>query len=185
MGYVTKGRRDKRLPLIEGVHRLLTGRQGSSGGGLLFLRPDVMSGTGKAPLRNASRTELRREYADRLARERQPSARIRQQIRNTLFREAGGLRYDHIEHEFRRIKTGLNWPDAATLKDFRHLFSTCLQNAGLPESYRKYLTGHAPGRSAMVSYSHLNQLRERYDEAVQRQLQPLVAVLAQRSGAGN
>ena len=71
----------------------------------------------------------------------------------------------------------LQWPSTATIKDFRHLFATCLENAGMPEHYRKYLMGQSPGRAAIVTYTHLNEIRQRYEEAVLRQIQPLVDVI--------
>ncbi len=180
LGYTTKGRRDKRLPLIGPITRLLKNQQHQSQGGLLFQRRTVSEGVEQTPLMGTARENLRQEYATRLDRERGLSAKIRHAIRDQILQEAGGLTYDHIEHEFGRIKEKLAWPTEATLKDFRHLFSTCLQNAGMPEFYRKFLMGQSPGRAAIVGYTHLNQLRERYLETVERQLQPLVNGLEKR-----
>ncbi|NES72849.1 MAG: hypothetical protein F6K24_50470, partial [Okeania sp. SIO2D1] len=69
------------------------------------------------------------------------------------------------------------WPAAATLKDFRHLFATEMQNAGMPEHYRRYLMGHSPGRSAVLNYSHLNEVREQYERAVDLRLRPIVEAI--------
>jgi hypothetical protein len=66
------------------------------------------------------------------------------------------------------------------LKDVRHLFATTLGNAGMPEFYRRYLMGHSPGKAAIVTYTHLNELRIRYEEAVHRCFQPLVETVMQR-----
>lgn len=55
-----------------------------------------------------------------------------------------------------------------------------MQNGGLPEYYRRYLMGHSPGRAAIVSYTHLNELREHYETAVAKKLQPIMAALQQR-----
>ena len=44
----------------------------------------------------------------------------------------------------------------------------------MPEHYRKFLLGQSPGRAAIVTYTHLNEIRRRFEEAVQRQFQPLV-----------
>ena len=75
----------------------------------------------------------------------------------------------------------MGWPAAATPKDFRHLFCTALENAGMPESYRRYLMGHAPGRSALVAYTHLTKLRDAYEDAVRREMMPLVEALRGRA----
>ena len=77
--------------------------------------------------------------------------------------EARALGYDHIQHEFQKISRSLQWPNSATLKDFRHLFSSCLENAGVPEFYRRYFMGHSPGRAPITTYTHLSQLHEQYD----------------------
>jgi hypothetical protein len=53
------------------------------------------------------------------------------------------------------------------MKDFRHLFNTSMQNAGMPEFYRRYLLGQSPGRSALVNYTHLNDLQQQYTRAVE------------------
>jgi hypothetical protein len=47
----------------------------------------------------------------------------------------------------------------------------------MPEFYRRYLLGQSPGRSALVNYTHLNDLRHQYEQAVNKTLKPLLAVL--------
>ena len=74
----------------------------------------------------------------------------------------------------------MDWPAAATLKDFRHLFCTTLGNAAMPEAYRRYLMGHAPEKAAVVAYSHLNELRRHYAEAVRREWTPLINAVVER-----
>ena len=101
-------------------------------------------------------------------------------VRDELFREAGSLDYDHIEHEFRTLAQKINWPRETTLKDWRHLFATTLGNTAMPEAYRRYLMGHAPGRAAIFAYTHLNQLRQHYGDAVSREWTPLIAVINRR-----
>jgi hypothetical protein len=90
------------------------------------------------------------------------------------------MTYDHLEHEFRALARQLGWPTAATLKDLRHLFATTLGNSGMPEGYRRYLMGQAPGQAAVVAYTHLNQLREQYIEAVRREWTSLIEAINQR-----
>ena len=78
----------------------------------------------------------------------------------------------------------LAWPLGATLKDFRHLFATNLENAGVPESYRRFLMGHAPGRAAIVTYTHLNKVRDHYMRAVTNEFAPIVeAITGARSNS--
>jgi hypothetical protein len=77
----------------------------------------------------------------------------------------------------------LGWPPQATLKDLRHLFATTLNNAALPESYRRYLMGQSPGKAALVAYTHLNELRQHFTAAAGRVWQPLLTALSQRGQA--
>ncbi len=177
LAYAPKGRRDKRLPLIEPVTRLPLFQRGGSG--LLFLRRDVVAGSVQPLLTGASLRELEQEF-DRRCLRKSVSASERQQLRDAVLRDAGGIQYDHIEHEFHRLAKRLKWPDTATLKDFRHLFSTLMQNAGLPEYYRRYLMGHSPGRAAIVSYTHLNELREHYESAAEKKLKPIMTAIEHR-----
>jgi integrase len=125
--------------------------------------------------------ELVEEYRRRCAAARSLDAAQRARLRDKVLRDAGGLRYDHIEGEFATLARRLGWPASATLKDFRHQFSTGLENAGVPEYYRKYLMGHAPGRAALVGYTHLNRLRDHYEIALQREWPALRAALEARA----
>lgn len=180
--YQTKGRRDKRLPLIEPLPALLAGVPAAPGQGLLFVRRDVTAGTVKPPLLGRSLPELERELEHRVRRTPRLTAQARPRLRNAVLKEAGGITYDHLEHEFRRLARQLDWLAAATLKDFRHLFATALENAGTPLFSRRYLLGHSPGRSALVSYTHLTELRQHYEQAAARTLGPLVEAITRRAG---
>jgi intergrase/recombinase len=94
--------------------------------------------------------------------------------------DAGSLTYKLIQGEFAQLANKLGWPAAATLKDLRHLFSTALANAGMPEHERRYLLGHEPGRGAVVHYTHLNKLSEHYHSAVDQELAPALVVVRRR-----
>ncbi len=169
LGYFTKGRRDKRLPLLPEIESILPNATRTTG--LLFSSRRVAEGKLSPSLLNAAKAKLITECQ---------ALQIKHSKKRTqaqLIRESGGLTYDHIEHEFKKIADRLDWPVSATLKDFRHLFNTEMQNAGMPEFYRRYLLGQSPGRSALVNYTHLNDLRHQYEQAVSKTLKPLLAVL--------
>jgi integrase len=178
LDYLTKGQRDKRFPLVPPLSDLLSEQSGDRNG-LIFTRRSAMRACRQTPLFGASLTTLSAEFRRGLG---TPSAVERQRIRERLLREAGGLNYDQVEHEFQAIATRLKWPGAATLKDFRHLFSTCLENAGVPEFYRRYFMGQSPGRAAIVTYTHLNELEQQFARAVQNGLAPLVAAITDQAG---
>jgi len=177
LGYQTKGKRDKRFPLIEVFHPLWGALRHDGAQGLLYLRRRVIEGGEAVPLRGASLVELVTEFQSRSAKAKSLNAEERRRLRDRVLQEAGGLRYDHVEGEFHRLARQLGWPAQATLKDFRHLFCTTMGNTPMPEGYRRYLMGQAPGKAAAVAYTHLNQLTQQYAAAVRREWAPLVAVV--------
>lgn len=181
LAYETKGRRDKWLPVVPGLLALLEPPPGFAATSLLYHRRRVLSGAEKAPLLGASLEDLAREFQRRCAAEVCRTAADRRHVRDDVLHDAGGITYDHIVGEFGKIAGKLGWPRSATIKDFRHLFATSLENAGMPEAYRKFLMGQSPGRAAIVAYTHLNEVRARFDEAVERSLRPLVDAVMQRS----
>jgi len=179
LDYLTKGQRDKRFPLVAPLTTLLKDYTNQPTG-LLFTRRLAGSVAVKLPQFQKSLMALASEYDDRCRDAGNPSVVERQKIRNQLIQDAGGLNYDQIEHEFQVLARKLAWPRTATLKDFRHLFSTCLENAGVPEFYRRYFMGQSPGTAPIATYTHLNQLQEQFAKAQQTTLAPLVAALSAR-----
>ena len=183
LNYVSKGRRDKRLPLIGELSTLWISEMAGDRQGLLFQRRRVAEQGKSPPLLGHSRDVLRRDFAERCGRWKNLSAAARIGVRDQLLKEAGGISYDHIDHEFRRLARQLNWPSSSTMKDFRHLFATSLMNAGMPEIYRRYLMGQSLGKASIITYSHLNDLRRHYEQAVQSELQPVVDAVVKRMEA--
>ena len=174
LAYMTKGLRDKRLPLIPELRKVLG--INPPGCGLIFTRRDVATRPDRYPLRGASLGRLTDEFQQR---DRQGALSVPERLamRDAVLRDAGAIDYGIIDREFRRVARMLGWPKNATLKDFRHLFSTCLANGGVPEHERKYLMGHAPGREAIVRYTHLNRLADHYRRAVEQEMPPVLDAL--------
>ncbi|MBR9804549.1 hypothetical protein GYB59_23905 [bacterium] len=179
LGYDTKGLRDKRLPLSLELHELLTAHRVEDSC-LLLTRRSVFEGTEEVMEKASTAADMIDRYRQYCESERNPSATTRARIFHQLIKEAGGLDYDHIDREFRKVAAQLRWPKAATLKDFRHLFSTSLENAGVPLFYRRYLMGQSPGTSPVTTYTHLNQLREQHQRAVGSTLAPLYQAFQER-----
>jgi hypothetical protein len=148
--------------------------------GLLYTRRPVAEGLRRPPLLGQSLSELVEEYRRRCARVDQLSALARRRLRDGVLRDAGGLSYDHIDGEFTNLTRRLGWPVTASLKDLRHLFATAMNNAAMPEAYRRYLMGHAPGRAAIVAYTHLHELKRHYAEALHKEWPDLVAAINRR-----
>lgn len=180
LGLLTKGRRDKRFPLLERLEPFWKLFRDGKEKGLLLERRSVAEGREQVPLRGASLAELIGEYRSRCDRANAKTAADRTRVRDGVLRDAGGLDYDHVQGESARLADGLEWPAAATLKDLRHLFATTLNNAGVPEGYVRYLMGHAPGKAALVAYTHLDQLRRHYAAALETEWAPLLDAINQR-----
>jgi hypothetical protein len=180
LGYRTKGRRDKRFPLVADLGPFWEELRKGQTHGLLYERRAVAEGREQAPLRGASLAEVVAEYRRRCGVQGTADAAHRERLRDAVLREAGGLNYDHVQGEFSALADHLRWPPRATLKDLRHLFATTLNNASMPEAYRRYLMGQAPGKAAVTAYTHLNELGRHYAEAVRREWQPLVETILDR-----
>ena len=179
--YFTKGRRAKRLPIIPALGNLLrSGSEGSSSG-LIYLRRGVATPTKSAPLAGESFKTLVTEFQRRCEVVAVRTIADRYRARDQLLRDAGGITYDHIVGEFSRITRRLGWPASATIKDFRHLVATSLENAGMPEHYRRFILGQSPGRAAIVTYTHLNEVRQKFTAAVQQTLGPIVDAIDRRA----
>ena len=184
LGYFTKGRRDKRLPLIAELRLFWDWLRDSAAPGPLYQRRSVVEGREPARLREASLADLIREFQARCAPSQARGHAERLRLRARLLQEAGGLSYDHIEQEFRRVARRLGWPAAATLKDFRHAFATMLGNTPMAEPYKKYLMGQSPGKAALNAYTHLTHLREQFQAAVNDAWQALIEAIQRRMHQG-
>ena len=170
--YFTKGRRAKRLPVIPAIDVLLRSNAIDSPSGLLYLRRDATSvGRGNS-LVGSSYPAMVKEFQRRCGTATTSTSAQRRVTRDQLFHNAGGANYDHLATEFGKVSRRLGWPKAATIKDFRHLAATCLENAGMPEHYRKFLLGQSPGRAAIVTYTHLNAIREKFERRRRRRVPP-------------
>lgn len=174
---VAKGRRDKQFPLLDCLRRFWAQDSSRLRNGLMFRRRKSLDQP--SPL-TTSKELLIKRFQEHRGQAIQTAAQLRT-ARDKLLAGTGQLTYDHIRSEFSKLARRLGWPPAATVKDFRHLFATNLENAGVPESYRRFYMGHAPGREAIVNYTHLNKIREHFLHAVEREFSLFVNAIEQRT----
>ena len=181
LDYLTKGVRNKLLPLLDPIAALLRS-QTARAQGLVYLRRSVIEASEKLTLAGVGLAEIIREYQIRCTAAHNPGARQRALIRDEVMFDAGAMTYKLIQREFLDVANPLGWPKSATLKDFRHLANTTLANAGMPEHERRYLMGHAPGsgRAAITTYTHVNRLAEHFRTAVEKEFGPVTTVLHHR-----
>lgn len=181
LDYATKGRRDKRAPLLPPLRRLLGLDDPTRvGHGLLLVRRTVNDGKETPPLLGASLQRLIGEYDHRCQQLPGADVKARQAIRDVLVLDAGGLNYNRIRNEFDKVARLLGWPKTATPKGFRRLFATSMANAGMQEHERRYLLEHASGRDAITTYTHLDRLNEHYGSAVKKVWGPLLEIIEHR-----
>jgi integrase len=181
LAYMTKGRRNKRLPMLEPLYRLLA--PNGPRAGLIFTRRDACRGAGRVGGDGVSLADAAAEFTRRLPARGNPAGAAAAAVaaRDAVIRDAGGLTYKVIQNEFAGVARRLGWPAAATLKDFRHACNTALANGGVPEHERRYLLGQHPGRDAIVTYTHLNKVAEHYRAAVEQEMAPMLDVLRRRA----
>lgn len=179
LDYLTKGRRDKKFPIDGVLADLLAGSETAG----LMLRQQLPAPAGTPTAGSASFKTLVAAYRQDCARHKDLSLVQRREIRDRLLKQEGGLSYDGINGQFRRIARGLGWPPGATLKGFRHLFATALENSGCPETYRRYFLGHSPGRAASLSYTHLDQIRRHFERFTADEFAPILKAIHARAGA--
>ncbi len=182
LDYLTKGRRQKTFPVVSCLEPLWR-LGGPVRHGLLYVHRHVDGENFQPPLLGRSLPQLVEEYRHRSAAQNSMNAKMRRKVRDTLLKEAGQLKYDYVECEFQKLSRFLEWPTTATLKDLRHLFATCLENAGVPEFYRRYFMGQSFGRAAIVSYTHItaDQVRKQYERVLTSELAPVVVAIERRS----
>ena len=181
LDYLTKGQRDKRFPLVEALADLWKlWHQGGRKGLLLRRRSWAAHSESASP--EASYDALVSNYRALCREKRAATVAARRQIRDRLIRESGAINYDQIDGEFRQVAGALEWKATATLKGFRHLFATALENSGCPETYRRFFLGHSPGRAASVNYTHLDQLHRHFQKFLLHEYADIVAALRTRVG---
>jgi hypothetical protein len=118
--HATKGLQNKRLPLLPALTALLK----PQATGLLYLRRAVAEGRERPKLQGASLQQVIEECSRRWQGTSSVGERLR--IRRAVLDDVGALTYKQIQGEFTGLAQRLHWPAAATLKDLRHLFATCM-----------------------------------------------------------
>lgn len=58
----------------------------------------------------------------------------------------------------------------------------CLRYDGGAEAYRRNLMGQSPGKAAIVTYTHLNELRRHYVDGMRKEMQPVITAVKQKIG---
>ena len=90
LGLMTKGRRDKRFPLLEELQPLWGLLRRDRSQGLLFVRRPVFGNAESPPLANLTLNELVAEYRRRHSAEKKDDAKTRYAIRDSVLQQAGG-----------------------------------------------------------------------------------------------
>lgn len=178
LDYFTKGRRDKSFPIVDCLRPMWN----AGTAGLVYVNRCVAEGRSTPELVGWSAAQLAEEFRQRCAAVEEPNARQKRRLRGQLMKASGQLNYDHVEAEFKKLSSRLEWPAEATLKDLRHLFSSSLEDAGVPEFYRRYMMGQSFGKAPIVAYTHITEspLKTHYQAVLHSVLAPVVAAIEHR-----
>lgn len=155
LGYRTKGRVDKRLPIPEVMMPLIKSLIADRKGGLLLRRRSFP----KSDRQNPTAGLL--QMVDNVARCGSDGWRARFKLGYNEFRSAGGLDGDDVRREFEHLRIAAGIRRHFTPKALRHYFATALEEGGIPYFTRKYLLGHRMSSSLNQSadatsiYTHL------------------------------
>lgn len=186
----TKTRRERAVPLIAEIIRVLRALVGHRQAGLVILRQTI--DPKHLPLAQADSGQLaeiaRRRIADLEAAEhanldRRAVIRVQQQ----LWREAGATSADRIRNSIIRIGTTVGYDGLSCPKSWRHTFATLLQDANVDPLIRQQTLGHAPptafGGTALgmtAAYTHTRPETQRREIERALRLWPRSLALARR-----
>lgn len=175
--YFTKGRQDKKFPMLEALKPFQSILE-RNGQGLRFQNRNAK----KNNLHPISLKAVNEQFAAATMRIQNPLPTERRKLRDKTMRQQGHLNYDQVRREFDKLRQKLDWPNTVRPMALRHLFSTCVENAGVPTFFRKYMMGQSFGREAIVSYTHITEdkLREHYNRALHTELAPIHEALKKR-----
>ena len=174
LGWRTKSRHERRVPLFPELQTVLLQRRGGRSRGVLFLRRRFASGNERALLGDLSLPELERELARRLAagREAQGAAWTRlaeEQATKQLWRDAGMLPEKKLRTEFIKVARRIGRRDLTCPKLWRHQMATAMQEADVDPFVRKEIIGHTRLETTGL-YTHTQR------GALERQMEKLLAV---------
>ena len=178
--YYTKGRIDKSLPLVGPIQDVFESLKDQSPNDLVFHNRRFMQ---DAELQSGKDdTSVVDDFRQQLTKIKSPTKLERVKLRDQVMRSHGWLSYDHIKREFGKLADKLGWSNRGSVKSLRHLFCTCLENAGVPEFFKKYMMGHSFGRAAIVNYTHITeeQVKRHYQRMIDQELSDVMDAIELR-----
>lgn len=169
LGWRTKTRAERSVPLIDELRSLLREVVGPRTYGPVFLRQRFRCRD--VPEIACSRSEMERlllERLDEASAERGGalSREGRLRVARGLWRDAGAVKVDAIRNSFIRTTRAIGLPEATCPKSWRHTFATLLQDANVDPLIRQVTMGHKPvgatGALGMTSvYTHTRHETQR------------------------
>ena len=178
MAYYTKGRRDKRLPVIPAIDVVLRSNAIDSPTGLIYLRRDatsvgrqlacwiVLPGDG-----DGVPTPLRHRHHEHLG----PAA-----VTNQFLHNAGGKLRPYC-HGVRQGNAAAGLARSATIKDSGIWLPPAWKTPACPSTTASSRWASRPaGRH--LTYTHLNAIREKFNVAAAGEFHPLVEAIERRTG---
>lgn len=181
LGWQVKTRNERDIPLVPPLAGVLRKLVGERQKGPVFRQRRCSDGH-VPPLATFSMKELERELVRRVSRE-EAEGRVglsradRVEIAAKVWRDAGGLKYDWVRKEFKRITKSIGSAEITAPKALRHGFATALQDANVDPLIRNELMGHAPagfglpgglGMTAIYTHTRPETKRRQLEEALMK-----------------
>jgi len=187
LGWRIKTGHERAVPLLPELITVLQRDIGRRPGGPVFWRRRFC--TGVRPPLSCNREELETALNDRALTalgdgSRQALAKVAQ----TIWRDAGAIKPDHVRTSFIRLAQSIGHPTATCPKSWRHSFATLLQDANVDPLVRQITLGHQPagvGLGMTGQYTHTRpETQRRQIEAALRRWQVSLEIAQHFSKGG-
>ena len=181
LGWQVKTRNERDIPLLPALVGVLRQVVGERRTGPVFRQRRCCLQGFEPPLAGLSMKELELEVVRRISRDEAEGVEAlgrsdRVAVAEKVWRDAGGLKYDWVRKEFKRITKVIGAAEITAPKTLRHGFATALQDANVDPLIRNELMGHAPasfgmsgsalGMTAIYTHTRPETKRRQLEEAL-------------------
>jgi integrase len=190
LGWQVKTRNEREIPLVPALVGVLRQVVGDRRTGPVFRQRRCCLQGFEPSLATLSMKELELEVVRRISSEEAEGgvglARAdRVDVAAKVWRDAGGLKYDWVRKEFKRITKAIGSAEITAPKTLRHGFATALQDANVDPLIRNELMGHAPasfglsgaglGMTAVYTHTRPETKRKQLEQALEKRQAAAIA----------
>lgn len=139
----TKGKTSFDVPFPEELTCPISHAMASRSSGPLFMKRALFERHVRNTTRIPQSESVEGIVAKRLLAVRPSTSQDAKLVSRTVLRELGGISYDELLTEFKKLATIAGIDGNVTPYDLRHAITTELSRVGVSENVRRYCTGHA------------------------------------------